>query len=153
MGKRVTEVLFYHLERRGLEEVLPPLLEKCVERGWRVVVQVSDEARRDALNAHLWTFRDDAFLPHGAAGDGNAEAQPVWLTAGDDNPNAASVRFLADGADIDDPSPYARVVYVFNGRDEAAVAAARERWKHLNAAGHDVTYWRQTDRGGWERKA
>jgi DNA polymerase III subunit chi len=34
----MTEVLFYHLQGMSLESVLPPLLEKSLERGWRVVV-------------------------------------------------------------------------------------------------------------------
>ena len=60
----MTEVLFYHLQDMSLENVLPPLLEKSLERGWRVVVQSTSEERADALDAHLWTYRDDSFLPH-----------------------------------------------------------------------------------------
>jgi DNA polymerase-3 subunit chi len=92
------EVLFYHLQNQPLERVLPELLEKCLERQWRVVVQLGSEERRDALDAHLWTYRDEGFLPHGTTKDGNAAHQPVWLTTGDENPNGATVRFLADGA-------------------------------------------------------
>lgn len=149
----MTEILFYHLERQGLSEVLPPLLEKCLERGWRAVVQVGEEERRDELNTLLWTYRDDAFLPHGAPSDGNPERQPVWLTCADDNPNGAEVRFLADGADAADVAAYRRVVYLFDGRDPDAVAAARARWTRAKEAGHAVTYWRQNERGGWEKKA
>lgn len=148
----MTEILFYHLERQGLAEVLPPLLEKCLERGWRAVVQVGEEERRDELNTLLWTYRDDAFLPHGAPGDGNADRQPVWLTCADDNPNAAEVRFLAEGAETADLGGYHRVVYLFDGRDSDAVAAARARWSRAKEAGHDVTYWRQNERGRWEKK-
>ena len=92
----MTEVLFYHLQNQPLERVLPGLLEKCLERNWRAVVQLGSEERRDALDAHLWTYRDDDFLPHGTVKDGHPGEQPVWLTATDENPNAANVRFLAD---------------------------------------------------------
>ena len=61
----MTELLFYHLQGQKLEGVLTPLLEKSLERGWRVVVQGASEERIDALDAHLWTYRDDGFLPHG----------------------------------------------------------------------------------------
>ena len=93
----MTEVLFYHLQSQPLERVLPELLEKSLERKWRAVVQVGSEERRDALDAHLWTFRDEGFLPHGTIKDGHAGAQPVYLTTDEDNPNGAEVRFLADG--------------------------------------------------------
>lgn len=149
----MTEVLFYHLQRQPLEAVLPGLLERCVERNWRTVVQVGSEERRDALDAHLWTYRDDGFLPHGTVNDGHPGLQPVWLTVGDDNPNGAEVRFLADGADIPDYAGYRRVVRLFDGNDPDAVDQARAAWTAAKAAGHDITYWQQTDGGRWEKKA
>jgi DNA polymerase-3 subunit chi len=153
-GKRpVTEVLFYHLQRQPLEQVLPGLLEKCLERGWRVVVQFASEERRDAVDAHLWTFRDDGFLPHGTDKDGNAAMQPVWLTTGDDNPNNAGVRFIAEGADLSDYSGYDRVVLLFDGNDPEAVDRARTQWSAARTGGHEATYWQQSERGRWEKKA
>lgn len=149
----MSEVLFYHLERQGLEGVLPTLLEKCLERGWRVVVQAGSKERRDAIDTDLWTYRDDSFLPHGTVADGPGEEQPVFVTAADDNPNGATVRFLVDRAGIDDPAPYQRVVFIFDGRDPDALDHARTQWKALKAAGHSLTYWQQSAAGRWERKA
>ena len=88
----MTEAVFYHLLRKPLEKALPELLEKSYERGWRVVVQAASEERVDALDAHLWTYRDDSFLPHGTAREGEAAAQPILITSGDHNPNGATVR-------------------------------------------------------------
>jgi len=96
----MTEILFYHLQHQPLERVLPTLLEKSLERGWRVVVQTASEERAEALDAHLWTFRDDSFLPHGTWREGDAREQPILLTLHDDNPNGARVRFLIDGAPL-----------------------------------------------------
>jgi len=53
MSDGVTEVYFYHLERRTLEEVLPTLLERSVERGWRATVQAASEERVEALAAEV----------------------------------------------------------------------------------------------------
>jgi DNA polymerase-3 subunit chi len=149
----VTEVLFYHLQSQPLEQVLPGLLEKCLDRKWRVVVQLGSEERRDALDAHLWTYREEGFLPHGTVKDGHAAGQPVWLTAADDNPNAANVRFLADGAAPTTYGGYERVVLLFDGNDPDAVDRARVAWTAAKAEGHDATYWQQSDRGRWEKKA
>src|SRR5688572_12282233 len=107
----MTQILFYHLERTPVEEVLPGLLERCLERAWRVVVQAGSEERAEALDAHLWTYRENAFLPHGTRRDGQAERQPIWLTATAENPNGASVRFLVDGVALEDFVVYQRVVY------------------------------------------
>jgi DNA polymerase-3 subunit chi len=147
----MTEVLFYHLQKQGLEEALPGLLERTLERGWRAVVRAGSEARVEALDAHLWTYRDDSFLPHGSARDGLAEQQPIYLTSGEENPNGAQVLFLVDGARAEAVEPYMRCVDLFDGNDPQAVEAARERYRQARDAGHDVTYWKQSERGRWEK--
>jgi DNA polymerase-3 subunit chi len=149
----VTDVLFYHLTRFPLERVLPELLEKTLEHGWRAVVQAGSEERVEALDQHLWTYRDELFLPHGTARDGDARQQPVYLTSGQENPNEAEVRFFVDGADVGDIKGLDRAVIIFDGRDAAAVEAARDLWRRLAGEGHDVTYWQQNERGRFERKA
>lgn len=149
----MTEVLFYHLTESTLEEALPPLLEKSLERGWRAVVQVGGEERRDALDAHLWTYRDDSFLAHGSEHERHPQHQPVLLTTGEGNINAAQIRFVVDGASPPDLSAYQRAVFMFDGHDMTQVEQAREHWKAMKAAGHQATYWQQTPERRWERKA
>lgn len=148
----MTEVLFYHLTESRLEDALPPLLEKSLHRGWRVVVQTGGVERRDALDNHLWTWREASFLPHGLDTEPHAELQPIVLSAGDARPNDASVRFLVDGAEPPELSIYDRVVFMFDGHDEQQVTAARGQWKALREAGHTLTYWQQSGSGRWERR-
>jgi DNA polymerase-3 subunit chi len=150
----MTEMRFYHLQRQPLELVLSNLLERSIERNWRVVVQAPSEERLDALDAHLWTFRDESFLPHGTWREPDPAEQPILLTTRGDNPNQATVRFLIDGAPVpSDAQTYERIVLVFDGEDPDAVAAARERWSKAKAQGFTVTYWQPDDAGRWRRKA
>jgi DNA polymerase-3 subunit chi len=150
----MTELLFYHLQKQPLERVLPQLLERSVERGWKVVVQAASEERVDALDAHLWTYRDDNFLAHGTAREADPAAQPILLTTADHNPNGATVRFLIDGVAMPaDAETYDRIVLLFDGEDEDAVAAARERWNEAKAKGFAVTYWQPDEQGRWVKKA
>lgn len=149
----MSDVLFYHLISTPLENVLPDLLEKSLAKGWRAVVQSGHAARVEALNNALWTYKDESFLPHGTKSDGEGTDQPIWLTDGVENPNGAAIRFLVDGAEIEDVNAYERVVYLFNGNDPDQLAHARERWKVEKEAGHTVTYWAQNERGKWEKKA
>lgn len=153
MSEAATEVFFYHLERAPLERVLPELLEKSLERGWRAVVQSGSQERLEALDTALWTYREDSFLPHGTTGFGYADRQPVYLTTGEDNPNGAAIRFLVDGAEAGDLEGYERAVYLFDGRDEDAVTRARVQWKAAKDSGLAVTYWQQDAGGRWEKKA
>ena len=150
----MTEVLFYHLQHQPLERVLPQLLERSYERGWRVVVQAASEERVEALDAHLWTYRDDNFLPHGTARDSDAQLQPILLTTADHNPNGATVRFLVEGVAMPaDVGGYDRIVLLFDGDDEEAVATARVRWGEAKAQGFAVTYWQPDEQGRWVKKA
>ncbi|RAI41605.1 DNA polymerase III subunit chi [Rhodoplanes roseus] len=149
----MTELLFYHLQRRPLESVLPSLLEKSLERGWRVVVQAGSDERVDALDAHLWTYRDDSFLPHGTDRDGFLAEHPILLTVKDHNPNGAVVRFLVERAPLPpDAASYRRIVVMFDGEDEEALAEARVTWREKKAEGFEVTYWQCDENGRWHKR-
>jgi DNA polymerase-3 subunit chi len=147
----VTEIGFYHLTRLSLEQALPRLLERAMSAGHRAVVLAGSTERVEALNAQLWTYAERGWLPHGAAPDGFAEDQPIWLAAREENPNLADLLFMLDGVEPAFLGGFARAFDLFDGADEEAVAAARRRWVAWKAAGHTLAYWRQTDRGGWEQ--
>jgi DNA polymerase-3 subunit chi len=156
----VTEVRFYHLQRARLEDVLPVILERCHQRGERVLVLAGSDERVEALAALLWTYRPDSFLPHGTPRDGEAAHQPIYLdTAGHlqldekGNPNQAPVLVLTDGAQHGDIAPFRLVCELFDGHDETAVKAAREHWRACREAGHAVVYYQQTDAGKWQETA
>jgi DNA polymerase-3 subunit chi len=147
----VTDILFYHLETQPLERVLPLLLEKTLERGWRAVVETASPERAAALDAMLWTYRDDSFLPHAVAGEGNEADQPVLIALDDANPNGAAVRFFVDRAVPASGAGYERIVYIFSGHDPDAVSEARVAWKAL-LADNTLTYWQQDEGGRWVKK-
>ena len=148
----MTDIRFYHMERQPLEEVLPALLQKALENGHRVLVKTQTEQEAERLAEHLWTFRPDAFLPHGTKKDGRESAQPVFLTAGNDNPNGADVLIVTGGTESGDIAPYKLYCEVFDGRDEKQLTTARARWKSYKDSGHALTYWQQGEKS-WEKKS
>ena len=143
------------MTRTPLEAAAPSLLEKCLERGWRVTLRAGSAERVAALNSHLWTWRDDSFLPHGAATDGEAARQPVWLTAGPELPNDPQALMLTDGASAapEEMALLERTLLLFDGHDEAALAAARALWRAVTSAGLKATYWSEGEAGGWAKTA
>lgn len=149
----MTEVSFYHLEPWPLERALPKLLERVLAADLRAVVRTSDRDRAIALDQALWTYEQDSFLPHGLASEDGAAEQPICLTYKDDNPNDASILVLVDGVLAADLASFDRCLDMFDGRDAAAVEAARERWRTAQDAGYDVTYWQHSPEGRWEKKA
>lgn len=153
MSAQRCEVWFYHLERSALETALPILLEKTLAKGWRALVRASAQDRVDHLDGHLWTWRDDSFLPHGVEGEPLAPREPVLLTTALDNTNQAQALFLIDGAPAGSLDNFERCIILFDGRHAEALADARVRWKAFKADGHGVSYWRENDGGGWEKQA
>jgi DNA polymerase-3 subunit chi len=145
----VAEIGFYHLTRSTLEEALPRLLEKVLASGQRAVVRTVTRERLELLDRHLWLYSRESFLPHGSEADGLAQHQPVWLTTTIENPNGAGVLVLVEGARMEDASAFARVLDLFDGQDEEALSAARERWRRARDLGHRLVYWQQSQRGGW----
>ncbi|MEP3276105.1 MAG: DNA polymerase III subunit chi [Stappiaceae bacterium] len=149
----MSEILFYHLQNQSLEQALPGLVAKCLEREWAVVIQCGSQERCQALDTHLWTFREDSFLPHGTASDDYSELQPVFITDTQDNPNSATVRFVVDRAQPPELDSYNRAVFMFDGHDQSAVSDARTHWKRLQGTDASLTYWQQNEAGRWEQKA
>jgi DNA polymerase-3 subunit chi len=148
----VTEVRFHHLEQRRVDQALPPLLEPALREGRRVLVRASSDEMVAALNERLWTYDDASFLPHGAAGDGDPMEQPIFLTSKVENPNAATMLVRLSGAETGEADDaFDLVVLLFDGRDEAALAHARGEWRRLTDQGRTISYWRESDEGGWER--
>jgi len=149
----MTDVRFYHLKVTSLDRALPRLLAKAFDAGWRAVVMAGSAERVEALDAALWTFDPGSFLPHGRARDDAPEKQPIYLTTREENPAGANLLVLTDGVEVDPAflGGFERCLDVFDGNDPEAVAAARDRWRRLKEAGHEITYWRQNERGAWEK--
>ncbi|MBZ9655145.1 DNA polymerase III subunit chi [Phyllobacterium lublinensis] len=149
----MTDILFYHLTESTLENALPGLVERSLERKWKVVIQTGSEERRDSLDNLLWTWTDASFLAHATDQEPYPEEQPIILTTSDANPNGATVRFLVDGAEPRNVEAYERLVLMFDGHDQQQLEQARAQWKLLKTAGHSLTYWQQNAEGRWEKKA
>lgn len=147
-----TQFWFYHLEASTLEGVLPGLLEKTLEKGWRALVKLP-EAKLDHMDSFLWTFRDDAFLPHGREDEPQADLQPILLSATADSAKGFDAVFLLDGEAVVDMDGVSRAMVMINGRSETDVVRERGRWKELKEQGADLAYYQQDERGRWEKKA
>jgi DNA polymerase-3 subunit chi len=149
----MTDIQFYHLTSTPLERALPKLLEKAVQGGFKALVLMESDAKAGAMSEQLWTYDPASFLPHGTSADGYGSEQPIYLTASEDNPNHADLLVVTDGSELEFDDTFKRVLDMFDGTDEEAVAKARGRWKKYQAAGHSVAYIKQTASGGWEKQA
>ncbi len=149
----MAEVRFYHLQHQTQAQVLCVILTKALDKGHRIVVKMCNDDEVAQMNDYLWSFSSDSFLPHGCAKDGNAEVQPIWITAGDDNPNSADVLILCQGALSNKQGDFDLCCEMLDGHDPQAISDARGRWKEYKKQAFDVTYWQQSQSGGWEKKA
>ena len=149
----MTNISFYHLLHQPLTSALPKLLEKVHGAGLKAVIKVGSEERMRELDDLLWTYSKNSFLPHGSLKAKSPDQQPIYLTTEDENPATATVLVLVDSMQSEELGKYDRCLEMFDGTDQSAVVAARTRWKIYTEAGHDLTYWQQTEQGGWGKKA
>ncbi len=146
--------LFYHLTRSPAARLVPLLLGKSLQAGWRVELRGTDRARMARLDDELWLA--EGFLPHGMAGGPHDAAQPVLLTvAGEGHGGAAAAECLIalDGAAVapEECTAAQRLCIVFDGNDPPALDRARDQWRSLTGAGIASEYWSEAG-GRWERK-
>lgn len=153
MAEASGEVWFYHLERSTLDQVLPELLDRTLQRGWRARVRIADADQRREIDERLWTWREDSFLAHGLADEAHATRQPILLTGDHANLNGSQTLFIVDQSDMSLSEEFERCFIIFDGRDDAALSRARERWKSLKRQGANLAYWKQSDEGRWEKAA
>ncbi|HPF77778.1 MAG TPA: DNA polymerase III subunit chi [Alphaproteobacteria bacterium] len=149
----MADIRFYHMQKQNLDQALPLILEKAYQADHKVVVRMENAKEVERMNALLWTYKPDVFLPHGSKKEGHAALQPIWLTDKEENPNNANVLVLTQGVQAEQIDGFSLCCEMLDGHNEGAVSAARKRWKAYQEAGHDVTYWHQSETGKWEKKA
>lgn len=149
----MSEVRFYHLMSQRMEQALPALLSKAYGAGKRIIVKCENAAQVKQLNDHLWSYDAASFLPHGVEKDGHADFQPIYITEKDENPNGSDTLILVGGEASEMLKDFELCCEMFDGNDPAAVKEARARWKSYKEQEFGVTYWQQTQAGGWEQKA
>lgn len=139
------QVDFYQLTRDPAEKVLPPIAQRVLDGGGRLLV-VGDGAQLDVVSAALWAFKPDSFLAHSKAGEGDDSLQPILLSNEPFAPNSAKFIALADGVWRDEALGFDRVFYLFppSHTDNARVA-----WRSLADKDNvERRYWKQ-DGGKW----
>ncbi|MBI5014794.1 MAG: DNA polymerase III subunit chi [Deltaproteobacteria bacterium] len=131
---------FFEARGSRWEEALCRQLEAEHAAGRRAYVWASSEAHARALDDLIWTFRDDAFVPHGLwQGEATAdEAITIGWKAG--NPNAADCLVLVRDAQPGELTGYARVIDFAPVDHPALREAARRRFRTFREAGLTVSF-------------
>ncbi len=157
----MSDINFYHLQRSSLETVLPKLLEKTMGAGKRALVMASSTQKSEQLSNHLWTYEASSWMPNGSNKDNRPKEIspldfPIWISddlkAANDNINNAEFLFLTDNAQTTDLEDFQRVFVLFDGNNDFSLSQARDFWKDCKENNHDLTYWQQNERGGWDEK-
>lgn len=145
------QVDFYHLAASPLERVVPRIAEKILADGGRLLIVATDEPLAARLDAHLWNYASDSFLPHGRAGEEDESEQPILISASTDAVNGARNIALADGLWRDAALGFDRAFHFFDG---GTIEAARAAWRALGAREDLVrNFWKQDEEGRWRRVA
>ena len=146
------EISFYHLTAQPLNIALPKLLSKVRTANMKVVVKVRNLEDMNDIDQVLWTYEAESFLAHDTLKSKYQKDQPIYITTGEENPAIADVLVLTDGSTSEDMESYKRVLDIFDGNNSSALDAARERWSKYKNDGYVISYFQQTESGGWVKK-
>jgi DNA polymerase-3 subunit chi len=146
------EVSFYHLTSLPLERALPRLVEKIYAAGSKVVMFFEYDEQLKRIDEVLWTYGQMDFLPHGTYLEQYPDQQPVYLTLAPENPNKADILIRIGNKEYPDTQSFKRIVDIFEAKDPLSLQNARDRYKKFKDQGHDLTYWKQDDKGQWEKQ-
>jgi DNA polymerase III subunit chi len=146
------EISFYHLTLQPLNTALPKLLGKVIDAEMKAVIKVSTKEQMEEIDLALWEYDKESFLPHDTMHGKYKVDQPIFITMNDENPSGAEVLILTDNAEVKSIEGYSRVIEMFDGKNPTIVEQARTKWTHYKAADHELTYWQQTETGGWSKR-
>jgi DNA polymerase-3 subunit chi len=128
------QVDFYVLDREDARQrmiVACRLAEKAYQRDLRALLLAESAGEAESLDALLWTFTDQSFVPHGLVVNGSAAdpSAPVQLTADAARAPDADLLVNLSHRVPDGFERYPRIAEIVDaepGRRERA----RERFKH-----------------------
>ena len=146
------DIGFYHCTRAPAADVAVRLSAKALEGGQRLLV-IGASDRLAALDQALWTLIPDSFLAHGMAGGAQDADQPILLSETVEPVNGARLLLSLEAGVPGGMDGFDRVLNLFEDGTPAH-ERARLDWKALSAReGLTRSYWQQTERGGWEKRA
>ncbi len=145
-----TNIQFYHLLSTRLEQAVPKLMQSALNANHRILLWCKDKAEEQRISDALWTQNPASFLPHGSATGAHATLQPIVLSAEESPANHPDLLAITHGAAPKNPDDYAKILDIFDGTNDDAVLAARERWKRYKGEGHKLQYIKQQPGGGWK---
>ena len=133
------KVVFYDVAPDAWDAWLHKLASAAWDRtGARLLIMVDGPDRADALDAALWTFREESFLPHEVVRGDAPLTDPdarVLISWDESNPHGANLLALDSPVDLDFASSFEVVMDVVDRRSEERLVASRERFKAWRSRG------------------
>ena len=112
------------------------LARKAHDSGQPLLILARSEEQAEELDELLWSFDEDAYIPHQIAGmDDDDDITPVLIVPpGVDSPSRPLLLNLRDEVA---PPPFERVLEVVPA-DPTARGPLRERWRQYQALGYTL---------------
>ncbi len=133
-------VEFHELRGPRWETALCHLVEQLHGQGERLYLWAESEAKARELDGLLWTFRDEAFVPHALWQGEPRLDDPVAVGWKGGNPNAATRVVLVRDASPEDVREFPEIVDLAPVGVPALRDAARRRFRAFREAGYSVAF-------------
>jgi DNA polymerase-3 subunit chi len=118
-------------------EVAARLVAKAFAQHGSVRVLTPDPATTDALDRALWLRPPTSFLPHCRVDSALAAETPIWIDHAGEHSGAAVVLINLHAEPPPFFSRFERLAEIV-GRDDADIAAGRERYRYYRERGYEL---------------
>lgn len=126
------EINFYQCDE-SLVKSIAPLMLKILEENKKAFIFSSDTARTQEIDAGLWSYGKNKFIPHILISDKNfvLERQPILISDKEENSNKADYLVLMEEVSEDFISNFSRIFYFYDSLNLDAAKKTAKKYQKL----------------------
>ena len=143
---KLEKAYFYNSSHRNVVADISFLIEKLFKEKNRILVCCKDQETVEVIDAFLWTYKEDEFIPHSIATKEKNSIYPILITTDIHEDYDHNVLLASSGVLIKETDwrKFAKAYYFFDDQENKEKENAREMWKNFSALNIVCKYWVNT---------
>ena len=140
---KLEKAYFYNSSHRNVVADISWLIEKLFKEKNRILVCCKDQETVEVIDAFLWTYKEDEFIPHSIATKEKNSIYPILIATDIHEDYDHNVLLALSGVLIKEKDwrKFAKAYYFFDDQENKEKENAREMWKRFSALNIDCKYW------------
>ena len=140
---KLEKAYFYNSSHRNVVADTSWLIEKLFKEKNRILVFCKDLETVEVIDAFLWAYKEDGYVPHSIATKEKSSVCPILITSDIHKEYDHNVLLALSGVLIEEKDwrKFSRAYYFFDDQENKEKANAREMWKSFSSLNIVCKYW------------